>query len=482
MSSKKADKPLYAGQARAKPVEKYPAPKSGTKVYILTSAQSNTRVHKPVWENLQAYAKYRKAKILCAKFTYNQNAYSEFWFDPLVKDIIEESSRDIEIAPSLIWCGRQDISPTASNPLSGFETYTGRKSGIFPHVKLALQSIPSGKYEATKMNYTTGTVTQLNYVPKKAGHKAERHHSYGALIVESTKDGWFARQLQADHKDRICDLDVIVENGKVRKANVVEAINWGDIHVSHLDPDFKKLAWAKGGIIDQLKPKFQYYNDILTFNSRNHWDLANDDLMFKKHIEDKGDVEQECKDVVDFLKYAERPWCAGKVVFSNHDYQLERWLRDTDYREDPINSIFYLKCKLASREAARDGVKNFYIVEHALRELGCPTDVHFMRADEDHIICKGQFHKDGINNVHGHLGVDGGKGSAASYTKLSRPINSGHTHKAGIYDDVFVAGVSTITDHGYNVGFGTWSNSMIITYMNGIRCIVTVWNNRYRGR
>ena len=38
--------------------------------------------------------------------------------------------------------------------------------------------------EATKFNYSTGTVTQRNYIAKKEGLKAEFHHQYGALIVD----------------------------------------------------------------------------------------------------------------------------------------------------------------------------------------------------------------------------------------------------------------------------------------------------------
>jgi hypothetical protein len=82
-----------------------------------------------------------------------------------------------------------NILPTAVNPLAGLETYTHRKSAIFPHAKVALRSIATMQGEGTKFNYTTGTVTLKNYIQKKEGIKAEHHHRYAALVVEVNHDG-----------------------------------------------------------------------------------------------------------------------------------------------------------------------------------------------------------------------------------------------------------------------------------------------------
>ena len=87
--------------------------------------------------------------------------------------------------------------PTASNPLSGFETYSGRNSSIFPHAKLAMHSIASLQGSGAKLIYTTGTITQRNYIQKKAGILAEFHHCYGALLVEVDHEGvWKVRQIK----------------------------------------------------------------------------------------------------------------------------------------------------------------------------------------------------------------------------------------------------------------------------------------------
>jgi hypothetical protein len=138
------------------------------------------------------------------------------------------SDERLEIAPGLVWCGEQNIIPTAERPLRGLEVYTGRKSGIIPHVKIAMESIPSSKHAPTKFNYTTGTVTQRNYIQRKAGLKAQFHHCYGALLVEVDADGnWFCRQINADSDGMIYDLDICVHGKVLTTGNNVEAITWG---------------------------------------------------------------------------------------------------------------------------------------------------------------------------------------------------------------------------------------------------------------
>ena len=196
-------KPMVSGQVAPTRFEQRPLPPEGeVKRYLCTSAQNNTHVHPPTWQNMLALSAYYEAEILCASFTYNQNAYGQLsvkrgtanekekvlWYAPEIDTFLDASDRTIQLAPGLVWCGSMNILPTAADPLSGFETYTGRASGIFPHAKLAMRSVPSSKYDATKFNYTTGTVTQLNYIQKTAGLKAEHHHHYGVSSGQRLSD------------------------------------------------------------------------------------------------------------------------------------------------------------------------------------------------------------------------------------------------------------------------------------------------------
>jgi len=492
------DRQLAGGKVREDKVEVRDLPKKGTTRYIVTCAQNNTKLHKPVWENLLAIADHYdipNENILVSSFTYNQNAYGELsvkrgtdkrgkqslWYDPEIEAYLDQSDLNIELAPGLVWCGRMNTLPTATNPLSGFETYTGRKSGILPHVKLAMQSVFSHKAEATKFNYTTGTVTKMNYIQKRAGIRAERLHNYGALIVEVTAEGhWFVRQLTADGRNRIYDLGILAEGGTVSTKHPLEAITWGDIHSQQIDPEVRELGWGKGGMLDSLRPKHQFIHDLIDFRPRNHHDRKNPHRQFQRYVEGMDGVEDELRATAELLHEMRRDWCKTIVVDSNHDNALERWLRETDYRTDARNALFFLRTQLAKYEAIADGDTEFHTIEHSLRSLGCPEDVRFLREDESFITCRNSA--GGIENgMHGHLGPSGMRGSPQVFKRMGRRQNTCHTHSAGIYDEVYVGGTSSLLDLGWNVGPSSWSHTHILTYANGIRSLATMWMGAWRG-
>lgn len=488
------DKPLAGGKLEATKVEQRSVPRTGVKRYILTSAQNNTYVNEAVWNNLMALAEHYQAEVLCASYSYNINAYGklavkrgtaksveeELWFDDRVRPFLERSDQNIELAPGLVWCGRMNTMPTAVRPLSGFETYTGRKSGIFPHAKLAMESVASGKGEGTKMNYTTGTVTQRNYIQKKAGLRAEHYHSYGGLVVEVDAEGrWFVRQLVADDDGTIQDLDVVVSDGKVKTGQTVEAITWGDVHVASLDPEVRRLSWGPGGMLDTLKPRFQFLHDLLDFRARNHHDRNDPHKRFALWLEGRDRISDEVAETARFLHEAHRDWCHTVVVDSNHDNALLRWLKETDWRADPPNAEFYLEAQLRVLQAIREGDTWFHVVEWALRRADAPAGTRFLREDESFVICRDR--DGGIEcGMHGHLGPNGTRGTPLALSRMGRKANTGHTHSAGILDGMYVAGCSTKLDVGYNKGPSSWSHSHIVTYPNGKRAIVTMWDGKWR--
>lgn len=435
-----------------------------------------------------AFAKHWNADLLVGTFTYDVGSYSSAnvkrgrgkerakldWAEEVKPYICDES---VEIAPGLVWCGEVNILPTAVRPLSGFETYTQRSSGIFPHAKLAMESVASGKNEPTKLNYTTGTVTQRNYIAKKAGQKAEFHHAYAALIVEVNHRGeWWVRQLNADDSGTFHDLDLTVERGRVKKLSNVEAITWGDIHASVMDPEVKKTCWGEGGMLDQLRPKFQFFHDILAGQKINHHEWKNPHEQYQLHVDGWDSVEAELRHAANFLSRAERPWCKSEVVYSNHDEPwIRRWLRETDYRKDPPNAITFLELQLEAYRAIRDR-RSVNLLEHSLRSHRPLKRTRFLGQDEDRAICRGQIEC----GMHGHLGPNGARGTPRGLSKIGKRANTAHTHSAGIIDGLYTAGTSTVLSQRFNSGPSSWSHSHIVTYGNGKRAIITVWKGRFR--
>lgn len=486
------NKPIVGGQIHAPEHDTMPTPEKDTvHRYILTSAQNNTRVHSQFWNNLLAFAKHLDARIMVGTFTYNHNAYSQLsvksgthtvqdtmWYDSAIQPYIVD--RRVQLAHGLVWCGEMNILPTAVHPISGLESYTGRASSIFPHAKISLESIASGKFEGTKFCYTTGTVTQRNYISKKSGLKAEWHHSYGATLVEINSSGsWWVRQLNADDDGTFYDLDTMVHNETVTHGHNVMAINWGDVHVAALEDEMAPIAWGTGGMLDQLHPQYQFMHDILDFRARNHHESKDAHQMFARHVSGQNNVEREINDVAAFLHQAEREWCQTVIVDSNHDNAFTRWLRDTDYRTDPENALYYLESQLEYYRAIERRDSNFHLLEWALRRAQGPKKVKFLREDESFIICPDKH--GGIEcGMHGHLGPNGSRGNPKRFAKMGRKCNTGHTHTAQIVSNVYVAGVTAALDMGYNVGPSSWSHSHIVTYENGKRSIVTMWCGKWR--
>jgi hypothetical protein len=469
--------------------------------YIFTCAQSNTKLHDWTWRNLVALAEHYGARIHVSRFTYKKEAYgskavkpgkgataadkADLWYDKRIEPFISDEGANV--APGLVWCGEMNILPTAIRPLSGMESYTGRKSGIFPHAKIAMESIASHKSEPTKFNYTTGAVTLRNYIAKKAGLKAEFHHGYGGLLVEVDSEGsWWCRQLNADSEGTIYDLDVRARRGHVTTGHRVEAVNWGDIHVSGEETPSLTACFGKDGILDTLRPRFQFHHDVFDFRFSNHHDRKNPHRRFELHLSGKDSGVDELKNVARFIMHDSwRDFCKTVVVDSNHDNAMTRWLREADYREDPKNALLFLAAQLEVYQAIAAGDKKFHLVSWAVNRMAPDyaatrgRTVKFLHQDESFVICPDA--NGGIEcGMHGHQGPNGAKGSAAAFSRMGRKSNIGHSHSACIHDGTYVAGVTGALDQGYNAGPSSWSHSHVVTYANGKRAILTVWDGKWR--
>lgn len=458
--------------------------------YVLTSAQNNTRVHERLWLNVLALTSHYDAELLVATYSYNKAAYGskavkrgtssasdhdELWYDPqVVEHLCDEQ---VQLAPGLVWCGELNIIPTALHPLSQMEAYNGRDSNVVPHAKFAMTSVPAMKGEATKFNYTTGTVTQRNYIQKKIGLLGEQYHGYGALLVEVCSDGsWFVRQLQATEEGVMRDLDLRVDGGRVTSGNPVEAVTWGDLHVRFLDPDVRRLAWGEGGMLDVLRPRYQMMHDVIDFRSRNHHEAKDPLARFEKWRDSQESVSAEVEEVTRFLtSEAVRPWCETVMVPSNHHEALTRWLKEAKWQDDPVNAVFYHEAWLALLRGERDVFK--WACEKALRnehEWMRFQRVKWLDDDETFVVA-------GVDlGQHGHLGLNGARGNHRQFTKLGRPATTGHEHSAGIHLGNWVAGCSCLLRVGYNRGPSSWSHSHVIQYPEGTRTLVTMWRGRWR--
>ena len=469
--------------------------KGGITRYLLTCAQNDTRLFEAGWQNLTAFADFIGARILVARSVYDTGApssmetkkrvdrvkrLSDFQWHPAFDQYIHDDR--LRLAPGLVWAGELNVLPTAENPLSSLEAYTGRDSMIMPHARLAMRSVHSGQNEATKLMYTTGTMTQRNYIQRKAGQKAEFHHCYGALLVEVAEDGtWFCRQINMDSEGTIYDLDKRVKNGVGTNGHRVESISWGDIHEARMADEVRALGWENSdSMFNVLRPKHQFIHDLLDFWSRNHHEMKNPHKMFKKHILGVEDVRREVDSAMAWLGHISSPDCRTVVVDSNHNNALTRWLASEDGRQDPVNAVFWLRANLALYQAIERGDNDFHMMEDLYgADAARETNVLFLHEGESYIISKDRSGGQEMG-MHGDLGFGGTRGSPGQFRKMGRKSVTAHGHGTGIFDGNYINGTSSQIDLGYNRGPGNWSWSHTVTYENGKRAIYTMFNDKWR--
>ena len=487
-------KPLAGGQLKSRE-ERAKQPHIGeVKRYILTSAQNNTHVHPEFWTNVLAFAKHYDAEIFVGTFSYNQNRFGklatkrgtkkpyefELWFDEKIQPYIKDST--VLLAPGLMWCGEMNIQPTEQNPLSGLESHKGASSVIFPHTKIEMRSVAMPPNTPVKMLYTTGAITQLNYIQKKAGQKAEHHHRYAFLIVEvDGKGNWWVRQVAARKNGKVIqDLDVKVEEGIVTTGATVTAITWGDLHATKADP---KTVSASLSMLDTLQPEHQVIHDLFEGASFNPHDRKYKDNheKFATWLRGMHRVGEEFTRTRVVLEQYLRPWCKTIVPDANHDRKwLKRWLSEYDYKVDPANARLFLRLQEFMYAEIESGKfpKDVNLVERAMvTEAGLPKDaVIFLTPDEQYIV--GEISLD----MHGHLGSNGRPGTPDNLSKIGVKATTAHTHVAGIYHGLYVAGTSTVLtkDWGYTVGPSAWSHSHVVQYDNGQRAVVTEKGGKWR--
>ncbi len=482
-------KPLAGGKQHAEGTKTNLPTKGTIKRYILTSAQNNTHVHKAFWTNLTALADHYDAKILVGTFSYNQNNFGRLavkqgtkkayertlWFDPAIQPYITDEK--IELAPGLTWCGGMNILPTMDNPIAGLETYEGSSSTIFPHAKIEMRSIATTPDLPTKMIYTTGACTLLNYIQKKEGIKAEHHHRYACLLVEVDEQGdWWVRQVAARKNGRnLQDLNVEVEDGRVVADDAkVAAITWGDLHATIVQPE---VVEASMGMLDSLRPRYQFLHDIMEGASTNRHLQGKIEPFKRFHTWLRGlhRVDEEIRQTRIVVERYLRPGCQVVVPDSNHDRKWFRsWLENYDYRFDPANAELFLRFQNFAYAEIRRGVlpKNINLADYAfVTEAGLkPGVVKFLLPDESFEVGEIEC------GMHGHIGPNGSFGSPTNLNKIGKKATTAHTHACGIWHGLYVAGTSTklTPEWTYTSGPSSWSHSHVVQYGNGQRCIVTM--------
>lgn len=469
------------------------------KRFIFTGAQNDAPVHEGFWRNLKAYAKKIGAEIVVGPWTYETRWWSENNPSARAYDSVLEPYLcfgQMRIGSNFVFCGEMNTLPTANRPISDLLTYSRGRWAVFPHAKRELKSVPSTDPNVQAHQVmTSGACTRPKVIPRKAGVKSIFHHVIGAVVVEFDKDGdLFCRHISADEDGSFYDLDRRVSDGRVTGGHRVKAITFADIHRAKLGPKVASATFGfdvrngartnSSNVLDTLKPEEVFLHDLFDNQARNHHHLGDNAYAYEQAVRKKESILDEAHDAAAFLHLVHRPWSTVRVVESNHDLALERYVREGRYRNDGANIRIGLQLEdayLGWREDvaraldAYTAPPKFSLLEHTLRTIR-PKGL-------EHVgwIYDGQSHLvDGIEcGHHGFRGANGSKGTVSGFARMGRKMSIADKHSPEIMDGVYVAGTCEL-QHGYNKGPSGWAVSHIVQYADGKRTLVTLQNGKWR--
>lgn len=458
-----ADLPITGDPANAwRPPRHSPVPKSGVRRFVVTAVEADGRVHAGFWQNLKAYAGALGAEIVVARI------------GPPAARIGRPADHDDFVADNAIDAGGavdiacdEAIPARLARPLDAVRHRTKATWTLFFHSVVSLETLPRMRAHGLKVHLTTGAMT----IPRAGTHRSSAE--LGAVVVELAADGAaHCRHLlaAAGGDGTFQDLDRKVMGGVVHRGRRVEGLTFGDVHHSQLDPDVAVATWGGGGaggdtLVDRLRPRVMVFHDVVDFDAGNPHDARDHHKRFAQLTAGGGDVRAELAAASAFLGDTRRDWARSVVVGSNHDAALLAWLRETDFRDDPGNALFFLQTSLALHRRLAAGGSTDGFFEQTLRGLSPDglRGVRFLRTEESLELVGSEA------ALHGHLGADGRPGDVRYFERMGMRATLGHTHRPFTRGGLYGAGTCA-TGMAYARGpITAWAVGHVVTYATGAR-------------
>lgn len=446
--------------------------------YLLTSAQNNTDINKNFLDSLELYAKQNNCKILIAKLSYNKGVFGynnllpgekiETWYDDRIEKYI--ILKNVILGGKVSFLAESNISPTAVNPLTGFESLAAHGNCILPSTRLSLKVVASMSGKPKNMLISTGCVTLRNYIPRKAGEVAKLHHANAAVYVD-TATGDIRHLHQVQDYTGFFDEGILYTPQSATGGKSVEVLQLGDIHAEKM---IKNRLEKSVELIRKFKPRNLMIHDLLDFSSRNHHNTKNPTFIHQQNVLGNT-VEKDIKkmaSVLDTLVSTLPKKSITHVVESNHDLAINRYLIEQDFKNDPVNAITYLQCMLEwYKHIKKSPNDTFCMLKYIYEAIG--NGIYKKDKRLKFHLTGDSLQISGIEHAnHGHLGVNGSRSTPIQF-KSMLPANTGHTHTPSINGNCWTAGVSANLDLGYNLGGGSnWAYAHIVTWPNGQRQII----------
>ena len=453
-----------------------------SKYYLITQAQAETPINIGFWENIKKYSEFIGAEIIVQPSRYKNPTSLEannrqkdkeknkrLWPEELQPYL---QAKDVELNNYLTYLGSLKIQPTAVNPLSGVQGFTGLSSCIVPHPKVHLEACPVLKDYPEKLMLTTGSVTVPNYTDTKAGKKGEWEHEYGFVVVEIVdEDRFYVRQVIAKDNGDFYDLIYkVTEKGVEEDRNEETVVIFGDSHFGQHDEEAHDAAVE---ITKKLNAKNVVMHDVYNGLVINHHELNNPIRQLVNQADGSKfeSVFEEIDCMLGGLEWVSEDTKAKvHVVQSNHDLFLEKWLEKADLRTTPFKKEYVkLLNLLVDDRESRKGIIKRMIDEYFSEEGGVQTytvDDSFRVGDVE-------------LGFHGHLGGNGARGNVNSFRVLNTKTVTAHQHSPKRRGGAVVVGTLTLKELGYNKGASNWIHGVGVLYPNGKVSHIHIIDGKY---
>lgn len=455
------------------------------KRFIITAAQDFTPVHEAFWANLLVASAYYEAELFVIPLRY-KNPTSRFSKERVKLEANEEAWVE-EVRPYL-WNARRKINanltlladikivPTASEPLTGLEGFSGPESAIVGHTKLQMKTVATPGHKMAKILTTTGACTLHNYTDSRAGKVGEFHHTLGAVLVEVEGDMFWLRHLNADKSGSFTDLNTRFTDDGPEDAPAPLALICGDTHVDFTDKSVDEATFGSAGIVETLAPEAIVWHDLLDAYSCNVHHEGNPFNAIAKLKAGMNSVAREVARAIDWVVKRTPAGTQSYIVSSNHDDMLRRWIVNADWKDDAENSEFYLETALVMGRSAKVGEGGtecvspftYWVEKRGVADIKCVgTDGSLTFAG---IEC----------GLHGDRGPNGARGSIRNLRRIGAKTVIGHSHSPGINEGCYQVGTSSKLRLEYNTGPSGWLNTHCLIHRDGKRQLITIIDGRYR--
>lgn len=448
------------------------------KIYLITSAQSNTGINVKMLDSMELYAKEHNAEIIITPLKYSVDMTFNTNHTWAKRTIPYLNANRQDLCKTLSYCGDVKILPTAKWPLSSLSSLSGLNSAIYGSAKIHQESHPTLQGDSAKILATTGSLTKSNYSDTKSGKHGEHYHQFGFIVVEVQSEKIFhLRQVEVNKNGSFDDLYYHVGDGKVTRNSEIEGIVLGDVHFATVDEVALDTTFK---LMDKLTPKHVVLEDVFDGQSINPHNLDDPFVQAKLEYEGKNDLDDELEDMLTKLDRFSK-FKNVVIVRSNHDIFLERFLK-RDWRKLPTmkNSLPYMELAAMVLKSYKGG-KEFKGVIPTLIKNRYPK-FHALGYDEPYYI----KHFAVFN--HGEKGSNGSRGGGAkNWSKFTsgvdghreRGIITAHTHTPSRYGNSICVG-NLLEQQPYTIGSpSSWIHSNAIVFKSGKAQQIHIIDRRY---